>query len=97
MICEEEQLGTEFVRRQGLQIFEYIEPQTFEGPSIRNQPVPSRYFHRPLSVLLQHFFAHGFVLDGIREPTFERTEDFRGGFEWTDFPPAIVLRVRRLW
>ncbi|GAH74044.1 unnamed protein product, partial [marine sediment metagenome] len=43
-------------------ISRYIEPETSEGVGIRNQPVASRYFHRPLSELLGAFFEAGFVV-----------------------------------
>ena len=76
-----------------VQIGRYITPESHEGSAIPNEPVPSRYFHRPLSTLLQHFFDQGLMLDGMQEPTF--SEAGKDRFEWTEIPPVLVCRIRR--
>ena len=73
-IYEEEETGKEIIRRNCISISRYIEPETFEGLGIKNQPVATRYFHRPLSVLLNMCFEQGFVLDRIVEPVFKKEE-----------------------
>ncbi|MFO8061051.1 MAG: methyltransferase domain-containing protein [Bacillota bacterium] len=92
-IYEEEDLDGQIVGRSWVQITHYITPRTHPGSAIPGEPVPSRYFHRPLSALLGLFFRRGFVLDGLCEPTFAEGDD--GRFEWVEIPPALICRVRR--
>lgn len=48
-----------------IKISHYIDPTPYQGIAIVDQPVLQRYFHRPMSVLLNVFFTRGFVADGI--------------------------------
>ncbi len=92
-IYEEQDVDGQPVTQSFVQVGQYITPKSHAGMAIPNEPVPSRYFHRPLSTMLQMFFEQGFVLDGMHEPVFER--DSQGlGFQWTDVPPVMVCRVR---
>ena len=90
---EQEEIGNRIVGRSAIVVSRYIEPETCEGVGIRNQPVASRYFHRPLHVLLDPFFQNGFVVDGIAEPAFCPQNE--GRFEWTKISPVLFLRVRK--
>lgn len=55
----------------------------------------SRYFHRPLSVLLNQCFEAGFSMDGIAEPVFGGNSGNRSRFEWIDIPAVLALRFRK--
>lgn len=54
----------------GLASLRYLEPRERHAIGIVGQPVPHRYFHRPLADLLAPAFEAGFVLDGVLEPPF---------------------------
>lgn len=94
-IYEEHDAEGKMVARSMVQVGHYITPKSHEGTAIPNEPTPSRYFHRPLSAILQPFFEQGLVLDGMYEPVFEEGGDGQR-FEWTELPPVIVCRVRRI-
>ncbi len=69
------------------------------GVGIRGQPELQYYFDRTLQALLSPFFAAGFGLDGIREPTFApppadaRPQLFT---VYSEIPPVLVCRLRRI-
>jgi 2-polyprenyl-3-methyl-5-hydroxy-6-metoxy-1,4-benzoquinol methylase len=87
----------ELVVCRGVKVTRYLEPEARQGVGIRGQPNPQRYFHRPLSVLLNVCFAAGFVLDGIEEPAFGPEDEGSGEFAWARFrgiPPVLVARLR---
>ena len=90
-IYEEEEVGKEIIKRNCILLSRYIETETFEGVSIKKQPVATRYFHRPLSVLLNSCFDQGFVLDRIMEPVFKKEEIRR--FDWFTIPPVLIVRL----
>lgn len=46
----------------------YAQKSSYLGEGIHGQPVLQRYFHRPVSLLFNTCFRHGFVLDGLEEP-----------------------------
>lgn len=76
----------------------YITPTASLSAGLTNQPEPHPIYHRPLSVLLSTFASHGFVLDGLEEPTFAGSPSGRNAFSWQarpEIPPALVARVRR--
>lgn len=93
-VHEEEEVGGEILSRNSIQISKYIQPETYEGVSIRNQPVASRNFHRPLSDLLSLCFESGFSADGIAEPVFKEDEGGRK-FDWFDIPAVLIMRLRK--
>lgn len=94
-VFEEEEVGEEVVYRRSVQVCRYIEPESYQGLAIPNQPVASWYFHRPLSSLMNTCFQTGFVADGIAEPTFGKDRYSDRRFEWIDIPPALILRMLR--
>lgn len=93
-IVESEEDESGVITRMGLHLFEYITPCSFQGIGIVSQPAPQFYYHRPLSQLLSICFSAGFTLDGFAEPVFERTDNCKG-FDWYEFPPAIVIRLNK--
>ena len=81
-----------------VKIFHYIDPTPYQGVAIISQPVLQRYFHRPMSVLLNVFFTRGFVADGIEEPVFGSSAPSHA-LDWDNFqkiPPALAVRFRVL-
>ena len=81
-----------------VKISHYINPTSYEGVAIVGQPVLQRYFHRPMSVLLNVFFTRGFVADGIEEPVFG-SSDPSHALDWDNFheiPPVLAVRLRVL-
>ena len=93
LLYEEWEEGNEIKSRSALRTSKYIEPLMHEGIAIDRQPVPHLYFHRSLTDLLSVFFANGWVLDGIREPIFANKKE-KQGFQWTELPPALIVRLR---
>ena len=79
-----------------VKVASYSRPSTDKGVGIRGQPVEQWYFHRPLWMILQPFFEHGFVLDGLEEPL-----DPGSGKQgtpthvYTQLPGVLVARMRR--
>jgi 2-polyprenyl-3-methyl-5-hydroxy-6-metoxy-1,4-benzoquinol methylase len=85
------------VRTYAVKVSRYIRPSTQLGVAIEGQPVVQWYFHRPLSELLQNWFGHGFVLDGIEEPVLAPDAVPPGSTStvFTEAPPILVARMRR--
>ena len=81
-----------------VKISHYIDPTLYQGVAIVGQPVLQRYFHRPMSVLLNVFFTRGFVADGIEEPVFGLSTPSQA-LDWDNFhgiPPVLAVRLRVL-
>jgi SAM-dependent methyltransferase len=81
----------------GVTITRYITPTADLSSGILNQPEPHYLYHRPLSLLVSTFAAHGFLLDALEEPTFPAGGSTgKNAFSWKSrpaIPPAIVARV----
>jgi SAM-dependent methyltransferase len=90
--------GGELVRDYFVRVSRYIEPSTSRGLAMHGQPVPQYYFHRPMSLLFEPFFAAGFTLDGMEEPVFGSRADPAKLFDmvFQKIPPALVARLRLL-
>jgi len=80
------------VRTHSLRRSTYIRSSTHQGVAVEGQPRVQWYFHRPLQDLVNPFFSHGWVLDGLLEPVLDEAEE--GVF--AHLPGVIVLRFRRL-
>ncbi len=93
---ERHDIGGELVEEYFVRVSRYADPMTTKGLAMVGQPVPQYYFHRPLSMLLGIFFAEGFVLDGLEEPTFGANADRAKLFDmvYQKIPPALVARLR---
>jgi len=98
-IVEEADQSGELMTSYWVAVNGYAAPAARLGVGIRGQPVPQYYFHRSFSVLLNAFFRHGLVLDGLEEPTYPR--DFSGPgrtpawSNYPDIPPILAARLRR--
>lgn len=96
-----ETAGGEFVYERGVRVSNYLTPQRLDGVAVVGQPVLQPYFHRPLEALLGAAFAHGWALDGLREPSFadNADPDDSDRFTWDDLPeipPVLAARLRYL-
>lgn len=91
MIYQQRDAGGQPKAKRLIKLGRYIRAESCEVTAIPGEPVPSRYFHRPLSDLLHPLFAEGFVLDSMREPVKE--EDKEPGFGWTQIPPLMICRL----
>lgn len=80
-----------------VKVSSYSRPSTGKGVAIPDQPIEQWYFHRPLWMILQPFFDHGFALDGLEEPLLdpERKTPGTPGFVYTQLPGVLVARMRR--
>lgn len=99
LIAEVEEEGTSLSTKYRVKLGDYLRPRMLMGIGIQGQPELQNYFHRPVSVLLNLCFDHGFVLDRIEEPAFPAgTRSQSGqGLSWANFnaiPPVLVARMR---
>ena len=67
-----------------------------KGIGVPGQPVEQWYFHRPLQMILEPFFEHGFALDGLEEPLLDPEHETSGTpmFVYTQLPGVLVARLR---
>ena len=61
-----------------VKVSSYSRSSVGRGVAIPNQPVEQWYFHRPLWMILEPFFDHGFALDGLEEPLVGPEQGRRG-------------------
>ncbi|UCB43907.1 MAG: class I SAM-dependent methyltransferase [Dehalococcoidales bacterium] len=98
MVAEQHQQDGKIVISYGVTITDYARPYAYMGLGIYGQPVPQYYFHRPISLLFNTCFNHGFALDGLEEPTLP--EELKGqsrillSFDnMPTMPPVLVARM----
>ena len=98
-VAEERDTGGKLVTTFGVTVTDYATPFTYLGVGVPGQPEPQHYFHRPIGLLFDTCFRHGFVLDGMEEPTLPEDTGSRSGrpMSWAntpDLPPVLVARMR---
>ena len=98
LVAEEFDTGDKLVFRAGVTVTDYAEPFHHMGVGILGQPVPQHYFHRPVSLLFNTCFKHGFVLDEMEEPTFPDDADLKSRMPLSfvnmrAIPPVLVARM----
>ena len=98
LVAEQFDHEGELVTRSGVTVTDYAKPFHHMGVVIAGQPVPQHYFHRSISLLFNTCFKHGFVLDGMDEPTFP--EGFQGKsrmplsfYSMPSIPPVLAARM----
>jgi ubiquinone/menaquinone biosynthesis C-methylase UbiE len=81
-----------------VRVSSYGQPATSKGVGIVGQPVEQWYFHRPLWMVFEPFFAHGFALDGLEEPLVNPDRGTLGKpmYVYTQMPGVLVGRMRRI-
>ena len=98
-VAEQYGQDREIITRSGITVTEYAEPFTYKGIGIRGQPELQNYFHRPISLLFNTCFKHGFALDGMEEPTFPEGFQSKSNQPLSfagmrSLPPVLVARMR---
>ena len=78
------------IEKNNIIIKDYINPLTFKGDAITNQPKLQYYFHRTISEYFNIGFRYGFVVDGIEEPIFEN----KPNSIFTKIPPVIIVKMK---
>jgi ubiquinone/menaquinone biosynthesis C-methylase UbiE len=80
-----------------VRVSSYSRSSVGRGVAIPGQPVEQWYFHRPLSMILEPFFDHGFAVDGLEEPLVgtEHGKPGTPGFVYTQVPGVLIARLRR--
>jgi len=80
-----------------VRVSSYGRPFTSKGVALPGQPVEQWYFHRPLWMILEPFFEHGFALDGLEEPLVDPERGTAGTpmHVYTQLPGVLVARMRR--
>jgi ubiquinone/menaquinone biosynthesis C-methylase UbiE len=99
LIAEAEEEGTSLVTKYRIKLGDYLTSRVVMGSGMDGQPEQHHYFHRPVSVLFNLCFKHGFVLDGFEEPAFPVGTPSRSGqgLSWANFnaiPQVLVARMR---
>jgi ubiquinone/menaquinone biosynthesis C-methylase UbiE len=81
-----------------VKVASYDRAFTDKGIALPDQPVEQWYFHRPLWMIMEPFFAHGFVLDGLEEPLVDPDRGTPGTpmHVFTQLPGVLAARMRRL-
>jgi len=79
-----------------IKVASYGRPSSRRGVAFHDQPVEQWYFHRPLWMILEPFFRHRFVLDGLEEPLLPDREWNAGkpSHVFTQLPGVLVARLR---
>ena len=99
LVGEQFEKDGEMVTKFGVTVTDYAKPFAYRGLGIVGQPVPQHYFHRPINLLFNTCFKHGFVLDGIDEPTFPEDAELKSRLpiSWANIrsiPPVLVARMQ---
>ena len=97
-VAEQYEQDGELVTRSGIAVTDYAKPYHFMGQGIYGQPVPQHYFHRPISMLFNTCFKHGFALDGMEEPIFPDDAELKSAnplsySNMPHIPPVLVARM----
>jgi ubiquinone/menaquinone biosynthesis C-methylase UbiE len=88
-VTEETENHRGVVRTYSIKRSGYITPTTDKGVAIEGQPVTQWYFHRPLTLILEPFFANGWLLDGLDEPVLDPPAKL-----FDEIPGVLVMRFR---
>jgi SAM-dependent methyltransferase len=97
LALEEDDRAGELVATYSVKVSGYLTIPPGKGAGMPGEPEPHYYFHRPLHELLTGAFRHGFVLDGIEEPTFDASMTGSRPLSWLNFhdiPPVCAARLR---
>ena len=96
LVHERDDLGGEVKNKYYAKIANYLIEKSNLGVGMVGQPKPQYYFHRPVSVILKHFFESGFVLDAYEEPSFADVKNpaSMNANVYRHIPPALICRLR---
>jgi 2-polyprenyl-3-methyl-5-hydroxy-6-metoxy-1,4-benzoquinol methylase len=88
-ITEQHETEDGLKREHSIKRATYLTPTTTLSFAIEDQPVGQWHFHRPLELILEPFFASGWVVDGMLEPPL-MSSPFHA-----ELPGVIVIRCRK--
>ena len=99
LVQERYEKDGKLVSEFGVRVTDYARPFHYKGIGIAGQAVSQDYFHRPISLLFNTCFRHGFVLDGIEEPALPANTGNVPDtmLTWSNvnsIPPVLVTRMR---
>jgi len=99
LVQERYEKDGKLVSEFGVRVTDYARPFHYKGIGIAGQAVPQDYFHRPINLLFNTCFRHGFVLDGIEEPVLPASAGKvpEAMLTWSNvnsIPPVLVARMR---
>jgi len=97
-VAEQSDREGRIVFTAGVTVTDYASPHHHMGAGIPGQPVPQHYFHRPIGLLFNTCFKHGFVLDRMEEPTFPDEAALTSRLllsfaNMRGIPPVLVARM----
>ena len=97
-IAEEQDRDGQLVTTFGAIVTDYSIPHMHMGLGIVGQPEPQHYFHRPIGMLFNACFRHGFVLDWMEEPSIPQGQVRPDRpLSWAHFgaiPQVLIARMR---
>jgi len=98
-VAEQSSHESDIVTKFGVTVTDYAKSFVYKTIGIKGQPLLQHSFHRPINQLFSTCFQHGFVLDGIEEPTFNEDAQLssRSPFSFANMrliPPVLVARMR---
>jgi SAM-dependent methyltransferase len=76
----------------------YLEVKVTEAEGIVGQPAKHFYFERPMSLVLNTFFARGLLMDRMIEAGFEPREEPDYRLNWLNLqgiPQVLIARLRK--
>lgn len=90
---------TDIRMRYAVSVADYLHGRMQPGFGIAGQPTQQHYFHRPVGMLLNACFEHGFVLDRFEEPAFPEGTPATRPLSQANFihiPWNLIVRLRTL-
>ncbi|HCG02250.1 MAG TPA: SAM-dependent methyltransferase [Chloroflexi bacterium] len=98
LLAEQEVVDGEVLVNHSVRVKQYLGLSRSKGVGIVGQPALQYYFDRPLHQLLAPFFASGLRMDGIEEPSFDRSVTSSREMSWSgqfhEIPPVLAVRLR---
>jgi SAM-dependent methyltransferase len=99
LTASQEEVDNSPVNVFAVRVSDYLLARQHMGIGILGQPEVQHYFHRPVGMLLNTGFDHGFVLDRFEEPAFPPDLPKPAGrpLSWANFtttPQILVVRMR---
>jgi SAM-dependent methyltransferase len=96
-VVELDQREGKIEKQYSIKVSRYLTPSREAGIGIIGQTWTHTYYNRPISLLLQHCFDAGFVVDGFIEAIDPREHESAECFSWLNFketPPVLGIRAR---
>ncbi len=99
MVAEQEYDARGIIVRYAASATDYLKIRSSLGTGIVGQPRPQRYFHRPISALLELFLKQGMTLDAFLEPKFppEAFAEHKlplSSIHFAELPQVLIVRLR---